>query len=255
MLRIRVIPALLLKGESLVKSINFNKYNYIGDSINTVRIFNQMGVDELIFLDIFATINKQKPPFKLIENIASECFMPFAYGGGIRSIEDMRTIFSIGVEKIILNSYAYENPEFIRKASEIFGNQSIIVSVDVKKRLMNKYEVYLYGGKKRTKIHPVEYCKKMEIYGAGEIFLNSINRDGTWQGYDIPIIKSVTDAVTIPVICCGGAKSVLDFREAVKLGGATAVAAGSMFFFQGKEMGVLINFPPKDLIEKYLFLK
>ena len=250
MLRTRVMPCLLLQGESLVKTVKFKKLNYIGDAINTVRIFNQMEVDELIFLDIQATVERRKPPFEIIQDIASECFMPFAYGGGIRDLDDIKRIFSIGVEKIVINSYAYEHPEFITLAADKFGSQSIIVSIDSKKNFWGKYEVFTQRGRKKTKMSPIEYAQKMERLGAGEIFINSIEKDGTWDGYDITLIQDVSAAVKIPVIACGGAGSIADLGKAVKEGGASAVAAGSLFVYQAKDLGVLINFPEQAELQK-----
>lgn len=250
MLSPRVIPCLLLKDKALVKSVRFRNHRYVGDPINAVRLFNDMEVDELIILDITATLKKNKPNFQLLENLASECFMPFAYGGGIREIEDMRRIFRIGVEKIAINNYAFERPDFIRQAAEEFGTQSVIVSIDVKKNLWGRYEVCIQGGRKGTGLEPAGYAKKMEALGAGEILVNSIDRDGTWEGYDLELIRLVTQAVRIPVIVCGGAGSVDHLVEAVRDGGASTVAAGSMFVYQGKNQGVLINFPKREELEK-----
>ena len=252
MLQTRVIPCLLLKNNALVKTVKFNKPNYIGDAINTIRIFNQMEVDELIFLDINATNENKKPPFNLIADIASECFMPFSYGGGLRTIEDIKQIFTIGVEKVSINSYAMENPSFIREASDKFGSQSIVVSIDVKKTFRGKYIVYTNSGKKKININPVEYAKKIEKYGAGEILLNSIDKDGTWDGYDIDLLKSITSVVNIPVVSCGGAGKIHHLAEAVSIGGASAVTAGSMFVYQGKDLGVLINYPTRDELKNIL---
>lgn len=252
MLNVRVMPCLLLKEASLVKTVKFKKYNYIGDAINTVKIFNQMEVDELVFLDITATLENRKPNFSLIQDIASECFMPLSYGGGIKDIEDIRKLFRIGVEKVIINSYAFENPTFIKTLSGTFGCQSIIASIDVKRRFGGAYEVYIQGGRKKTGKDPVTYAKYVEKMGAGEILLNSIDRDGTWSGYDIHLAQKVTSQVNVPVISCGGAGKTKDFTEVVRVGGASAVAAGSMFVYQGKDLGVLINFPAREELEKAL---
>lgn len=243
MLKIRVIPCLLLKNNGLVKTVKFKDPKYVGDPINAVKIFNEKEVDELIFLDITATIEKKKPNFKVISDIASECFMPFGYGGGIRDLNDVRELFNLGIEKVIINSYAFEKPLFIKEASTIFGAQSIIVSIDVKKNLFGKYEVLTHSGQKNTKLDPVKFAKQMEDMGAGELFLNSIDRDGTMQGYDFELIKKVSESVNIPVIACGGAGKLQDFDDAVKRGGASGVAAGSMFVFYGKHRAVLISYP------------
>lgn len=250
MLKTRVIPCLLLKNQGLVKTIQFTDPHYVGDPINAVRIFNEKEVDELIFLDITATRENRKPNFKLISEIASECFMPFSYGGGIRDLHDVKEIFNLGVEKVVINSHAIENPDFINKISELFGSQSVVVSIDVKKTLLGKYEVSTLNGKKNTKHEPVTFAKHMEIMGAGEIFLNSIERDGTMQGYDIKLIKEVSTSLSIPVIACGGAGRLEDFADAIKKGGASAVAAGSMFVFYGKHRAVLINYPTIQSLEK-----
>lgn len=242
MLRTRVIPCLLLQNECLVKTIRFRSHKYIGDPVNTVWIFNDMEVDEIIFLDITATREKRRPNFKILEEIASECFIPLTYGGGIRDINDVKTIFNIGIEKIVINSFAFEDPRFITRCADIFGSQSIVVSVDVKKNIWGKYEVFSGGGLINTKKDPVEWSRIAEQSGAGELFITSIDRDGTWNGYDIPLLKNITSAVHIPVIACGGAGSVNDFISCVKNADVSAVAAGSIFVYQKKDMGVLINY-------------
>lgn len=252
MRKTRVIPCLLLKNLGLVKTIKFKNPKYVGDPINAVKIFNEKEVDELIFLDITATIENRKPPLKLITQIAGECFMPFSYGGGIRTLEDIKEILSLGVEKVAINSYAVENPSFVKKAAEYFGSQSIIVSIDVKKVLFSRYEVYTHSGRKGTKLDPVEFALKMEEMGAGEIFLNSIDNDGKMKGYDIEIIKNVSESVSIPVIASGGAGKIEDFTEAVQKGRASAVAAGSLFVFIGPHRAVLINFPTSEELKGVL---
>jgi cyclase len=250
MLKTRVIPCLLLKGQGLVKTVRFKNPKYVGDPINAVKIFNDKEVDELIFLDIEASVERKKPPIKLISDIASECFMPLSYGGGLRDLDDIKTVFNLGVEKVVINSYAIENPDFVREASERYGSQSIVVAVDVKRNSFGKYEVFSRAGRERTKLNPVDHAKKMEKQGAGEIFLNSIDRDGTMEGYDIELIKKVSQVVSIPVIACGGAGRINDFAEAVGKGGASAVAAGSMFVFHGRHRAVLITYPSiQDLDE------
>ena len=249
MLQIRVMPCLLLKNSRLVKTVKFKNPNYVGDPVNAVKIYNEKEVDELIFLDITATLEHRMPNFKIISEIASECFMPFSYGGGITNLDDMKTIFNLGVEKIAINSYAVQDPSFITKASERSGNQSIIVSIDVKKKKFGTYEVITNSGTKATSLDPVEWAKKVESLGAGEILLTSINRDGTMEGYDLDIIQKVTEAVTIPVIACGGAGKLEDFALAVQAG-ASAVAAGSIVVYHGSVQGVLINFPTRTELKK-----
>lgn len=252
MLKVRVIPCLLLKNHGLVKTVRFKEAKYVGDPVNAVKIFNEKEVDELSLLDITATIEMRKPNFTLIRDIASECFMPFSYGGGIRSIEDIREIIGPGAEKVIVNSYAVENPDFISKASRLFGSQSIVVSIDVKKGSSNRYEIYTYSGTKNTVVDPISFAVKMAKLGAGEIFLSSIDRDGTQQGYDLDVIRRMTGALDIPVIACGGAGSLEDFADAVHKAGASAVAAGSFFVFHGKHRAVLISYPEYQVLQRVL---
>jgi len=247
MVSTRIIPALLLKNAGLVKTIRFKDPKYIGDPINAVRIFNDKGADELILLDILATREKKEPDLKKISNIASECFMPFAYGGGIRTIEQAQKILALGSEKVIVNSYALENPEFVCTLSGKFGSQSIVISIDSRKDLLGRYRVWSHGGTRNTGIDPVAYAKKMEASGAGEIFLNSIDRDGTMKGYDLELIKQVSSEISIPVVACGGAGTIEDFGNAISYG-ASAVAAGSFFVFQGPHRAVMITYPEPDVL-------
>ena len=251
MLISRVFPALLLKNSALVKTKKFEKPQYIGDPINTVKIFNEMEVDELAFLDITATIEDKKPPFEMIHDIATECFMPFAYGGGIRDLKDIKKIFSLGAEKVIINTYAVENPTFIKEAADLFGNQSIVVSLDIRKNIFGKYTLHTHSGKKSAKLDPVEFAMKMEKMGAGEILLNSIDRDGTMEGYDYELIKRVSNAIDVPLIACGGAGSYEDVGKAIEAG-ASAAAAGSIFVYQNKNRSVLVNFPTREELEEIL---
>jgi len=248
----RIIPCLLLRDNGLVKTVKFKKSTYIGDPINAVKIFNEKEVDELIFLDIDATKNKNPPPYELIQDIATECFMPFCYGGGITSIEQIRQIIASGAEKVAINSSAFKNPELIRQAAKIFGSSTIVIAIDYKKSLFGKQQVYIEGGKKSTGKDPIDYALEMERLGAGELFLNSIENDGVMNGYDIEMLRKVTDAVSIPVIVCGGAGDNDDFKEAFTEGNASAVAAGSVFVFQGKKRGVLISYPSTTDIKNIL---
>lgn len=243
MLRTRIIPTLLLRNESLVKTVQFGRFTYVGDPCNTVRIFNELEVDELVFLDITATLEKRSPNLKVLADIANECFMPLGYGGGIRKFEDAKAIFKLGFEKIVLNSYAVEAPTFISRLAEHFGSQSVIVSIDVKKGLLGANQVKTHAGGKNAKIGVVEWAQEVERLGAGEILLTSIDREGTWEGFDIELVKSVTDAVGIPVIANGGAGSLEHIGQVVKEASASAVALGSMVVFQKKGAGVLVNFP------------
>jgi cyclase len=252
MLMTRVMPCLLLKNGALVKTVKFTEPGYIGDPINAIRIFNEKEVDELIFLDITATIEKREPPYKVLSEIASECFMPVTYGGGVHDLETIHRILSLGVEKIAINSYAVENPDFVRAAADKYGSSTIVVSIDVRKKKFDRYEVFIHGGRKDSGLDPVKFAVKMEQMGAGEILLTAIDRDGTQEGYDIELIKSVTSAVGVPVIACGGAGKIDDFRAAVKEGGASACAAGSMVVYFGRNRAVLINFPEHEKLEAIL---
>jgi cyclase len=252
MLMTRVMPCLLLRSGSLVKTVKFKDPGYIGDPINAIRIYNEKEVDELIFLDITATLEKRPPPFKVLSEIASECFMPVTYGGGVRDVETIRQILSLGIEKVAINSYAVENPDFVRAAADRFGSSTIVVSIDVRKKIFGRYEVVSHSGRKGTGLDPVEFASRMEELGAGEILLTSVDRDGTQEGYDIELIKSVSSAVGVPVIACGGAGKIEDFGLAAKEGGASACAAGSMVVYFGRNRAVLITFPERDKLEAVL---
>lgn len=243
MLGVRVIPCLLLRNQGLVKTIRFGDPTYLGDPINIVKIFNEKEVDELILLDITATVEKKRPNLELLSAIASEAFVPLGYGGGVRTLDAVKELLCLGFEKVIINSYAVQNPQFIRQAAEEFGSQSIVVSMDVRQSAFGRYEIFTHGGRKRTEIDPVTFAEQMERLGAGEILVNSIDRDGTMLGYDLNLLKRITAIVGIPVIACGGAGKIDDFWEAVHKGGVSAVAAGSMFVFQGRHRAVLITFP------------
>jgi len=252
MLMPRVMPCLLLKNGALVKTIKFKAPGYIGDPINAIRIYNEKEVDELIFLDITATIEKREPPYKVLSEIASECFMPVTYGGGVRDIETIRRILSLGIEKVAINSHAVENPDFVHAAADKFGSSTIVVSIDARRKMFSRYEVFIHGGRKGTDLDPVEFAVKMEQMGAGEILLTAIDRDGTQEGYDVDLIRRVTSAVGVPVIACGGAGKIDDFRVAVKEGGASACAAGSMVVYFGRNRAVLITFPEREKLEAVL---
>ncbi len=248
--RPRVIPALLLKNSGLVKTCKFKEPRYIGDPINAVRIFNEKGVDELVLLDITATSENRGPNIALLARIAAEAFMPMAYGGGIKQFHEIKEIFSLGFEKVILNTSSMTTPELIRQASDCFGSQSIVVSIDVKKSFFGGYHVVTHGGRTDSKVDPVQHAQSIEKLGAGEILLCSIDKEGTMTGYDINLIKQVSEKVSIPVVACGGAGTVVDFQAALKQGGAAAVAAGSMFVYYGKHKAVLITFPTDEELVK-----
>lgn len=243
MLRTRVIPALLLRNESLVKTVRFGKFTYVGDPCNTVRIFNELEVDELVFLDITATRDGRAPNLALLADIANECFMPLGYGGGIRTFEQAQAILRLGFEKVIINSHALEQPGFITELADHFGSQAVIVSIDVKCDLLGHAQVYGQAGSKNARRDPVAWAREVERLGAGEILLTSIDREGSWDGFDLDLVRSVTDAVQVPVIAQGGAGTLGHIGAVVKQADASAVAVGSMVVFQKKGMGVLVNFP------------
>lgn len=252
MIRTRVIPALLLKGRGFVKTTKFMDPVYLGDPINIVRIFNEKYVDEICILDISASPSGQNPDFEILEDIAGECFMPLSYGGGLRTVEDIRKILSAGFEKAVVNTVASKSPQLVHEASQAFGSQSVVVSIDVKRTIFGRYEVYVNGGKEKIGEEPVSYAKMMEELGAGEILLNSIDRDGTMSGYDLDLIAKVSEELTIPLIACGGAGRVEDLADAVHKAGASAVAAGAFFVFHGPHRAVLINMPTQAKIEEML---
>ena len=252
MLKTRVIPCLLLRGAGLVKTTAFKNPKYVGDPINAIRIFNEKEVDELVLLDITASAEGRGPAYGVIEEVASECFMPLAYGGGIRSVEEARRILKLGVEKVIFNTAAWRTPEVIRGASREFGAQAVVASIDVRRRLFGRHEVYVDNGARACGVDPVDYARRMEEFGCGEIFLTSIDRDGTQKGYDIELLAKVSAAVSVPVIAAGGAASVADFRAAVAQGGAAAVAAGAMFVFHGPHRAVLITYPSRTELSEAL---
>jgi imidazole glycerol-phosphate synthase subunit HisF len=252
MLQTRVMPCLLYYNRGLYKTIKFKNPSYIGDPINAIKIYNEKEVDELIFLDITATTDKREPNYKVIADIASECFMPLCYGGGVSNMDQVRRIMTIGVEKISLNTSAIQNPSLVTEAANAFGNQAVIVSIDVKKNFWGKYEVVKNRGTKSIGEHPVAFAKRMEELGAGEILLTSVDNEGTWNGYDITLIEQVTSSVNIPVIANGGAGSLEHLELAKKKGYASGLAMGSMVVYQKKGMGVLINFPTRAAFEKIL---
>ena len=246
----RIIPVLLLKGKGLVKTVKFKNPRYIGDPINAVRIFNDLKADELVFLDITASKENRTINLDLVKNIGDEAFMPFGVGGGIKTISQIEEILKAGAEKVILNTNAFLKPELIKESSEYFGNQSIVVSVDVKKNMFGKYQVFIKGGSKRVNVNMQEYIKKIESLGAGEIIINSIDNDGKMNGFDIELIKIVSQSVNIPVVAIGGAGSLQDFKNAYLGGKAHAIAAGSFFVFHGPRKAVLINYPSKNELKE-----
>lgn len=246
MRKTRVIVALLLGEGGLVKTTRFKNPKYIGDPINAVRIFNEKEVDELVFLDIGASRSGRCPNFDLLSDIAGEAFMPMGYGGGIATLRDARRIFSIGYEKVIINSAAAENVRLITEVSEIFGSQGVVASIDVRKNMWGKYEVWTHGGTRRLAKGLDEYLHSLEVAGAGEIILNAIDRDGTMSGYDLSLLARASALTSVPLVALGGARTVADFGAATGEGGASAVAAGAMFVFVGPHRAVLINYPSSE---------
>jgi imidazole glycerol-phosphate synthase subunit HisF len=237
----RIIPILLMSSGGLVKTVRFRKPQYIGDPINAVRIFNDKEVDELILLDIDATTENRGPHFAEVEQILSEAFMPVGYGGGITSIVDMERLFKLGVEKVVLNSILAQAPDLLTEASRTFGSQSVVASMDVKRDVFGRYHAYTHGGKRRLPGDPLDVLRKWEQLGAGEIVLNSVDRDGTRQGMDIDFINKASAAVEIPVVAVGGAGEPSHLAAALRAG-ASAVGAGSMFVFHGVHQAVLITY-------------
>jgi len=248
MLRTRVIPTLLLRNTGLVKGEKFANHKYVGDPINAVKIFNTKEVDELAFFDITASVEGRSPNYDLLSDIASEAFMPFAYGGGLKSVQDIEKLFKTGVEKAIINTAAAQNLDIVRQASAVAGSQSIVVAMDAKRSIMGKYHVYNESGRRNTGLNPLDYAKMAEDAGAGELIVTAIDREGTGRGYDTELIAKVSKAVNIPVVASGGAGSLQHFRQAVDAG-ASAVAAGSMFIFHGKHKAVLITYPDYQHLE------
>lgn len=252
MLRSRIIPVLLLQEESLVKTTNYSSFQYIGDPCNTVRIFNELEVDELTFLDVRASELNNAPNFELLNDIANECFMPLAYGGGISCFEHAAKIFNIGFEKVILNQILFEKPELITEISEHFGVQSVVASVDVKSDWLGRKSVFSNRARQKTGIDPLEWCQKLETLGVGEILLTNVDKEGTWSGIDVELIQTISDSLTIPLIAHGGVGKAEHIERAFREGNASAVAVGSFFVFQKKGMGVLVNFPERERLEKFI---
>jgi cyclase len=250
MLRTRVIPSLLLRNGGLVKTVKFREPKYVGDPINAVKIFNEKEVDELVFLDISATAAGRPPNLDLVRGIASEAFMPFSYGGGITTVEQVRKLISLGVEKVVMNAAAVARPEFISEAADLAGSSSVVVSIDAKRSILGRYEVVIRNATQRSGMDPVDWAVRAAALGAGELLVNAVDRDGTMEGYDLQLIRRVADAVSIPVIACGGAGCLSHLREAVDHGRAAAVAAGSFFVFHGKHRAVLITYPDYRELEQ-----
>ena len=244
MLKPRIIPCLLIKNGGLVKTVNFTNPKYVGDPINAVKIFNEKEVDELIILDIDATVLGKEPNYTLIKNIATECRMPLCYGGGVKTIEQVEKIINLGVEKVAISSAAIQTPELISTAAARVGNQSIVVVMDVKKTgLRRRYELFTKNGFDNTGINPSEFAKKVESLGAGEVVINSIEQDGAMKGYDLDIVKEIRASISLPMTVLGGAATLDDMAGLIKEYGVIGASAGSLFVFKGKYRAVLINYP------------
>ncbi|WP_029294748.1 AglZ/HisF2 family acetamidino modification protein [Chryseobacterium hispalense] len=243
MLRPRIIPSLLIQDNGLVKTVNFKNPKYVGDPINAVRIFNEKEVDELAIFDIDATIKGLEPNYSLIERIANQSRMPLCYGGGVKTVEQAQKIFGLGIEKIALSSAVLQNPQLITQIAERVGSQSVIVVLDVKKKLFGGYEVYTHNGKKSTGINPFKFAEEAQKLGAGEIIINSIDQDGVMKGYDIALIDKIREKISLPLTVLGGAGSLNDIKQVIDRHGIIGVAAGSLFVFKGVYKAVLINYP------------
>ena len=247
MLRPRIIPCLLVHDKGLVKTQKFKDSKYVGDPLNAVRIFNEKEVDELMVIDIDATVEGKEPNFEMIKNLAFECRMPLCYGGGVKTVEHARKIISIGAEKVALSAAAIKNPNLVEEIADAVGCQSVVVVIDIKKkRLFGGYDVYINNGKKSTGKDPVKFAREMEALGAGEIVINSIDNDGMMTGYDYKIIDKIRDSINIPMTILGGAGSHQDIKEAIQRYGVIGTAAGSLFVFKGKYRAVLIRYPTES---------
>lgn len=249
MLQKRIIPCLQLVDGSLVKTKKFKDFDYIGDPINTVRIFNELEVDELCILDIRATKNKYQPKYNLLKEIANEAFMPMSYGGGIKTIAQAKQIFSIGFEKIVINSSYFYNKNLIKEIANHFGSQSIVVSIDLYTNFLKQTYAFVNSGTVKLKENYLDIIDTVQNLGAGEILINSINRDGTWKGFDIEKINLISNISNIPIIANCGAGNVDHINAVFSKTNASAVCLGSMVVYQKKDMGVLVNFPEKKKIK------
>jgi len=244
MLRPRIIPCLLVKNGGLVKTVNFSRPKYVGDPINAVKIFNEKEVDELTVLSIDATAQNREPDYGMIRNLAVECRMPLCYGGGVKSVEQVERIISLGVEKVALSSAAVADPDLVAKAAEVVGSQSVVVVMDVKKTgRSGKYEVWTHNAGKSTGMSPVDFARRVESLGAGEVVVNSIDRDGAMKGYDLGLAGEIREAVRLPMTVLGGAGSLDDIAALIRSFGIVGAAAGSLFVFKGIYRAVLINYP------------
>lgn len=250
MLAPRIIPCLLVHNKGLVKTVKFKDAKYVGDPINAVKIFNEKESDELMVLDIDATVENREPDYKMIENLAVECRMPLCYGGGIRAVEQATRIFNLGVEKIALSASAIENPKLVSDIAKEVGNQSVVVILDVKKKMFGGYDIYTHNGTKKAKVDLEKFVKELQELGVGEIVINSIDNDGVMQGYDLGLIEKIKPLISVPMTILGGAGSLGDIKSLISKFGIIGCAAGSLFVFKGKYRAVLINYPKNEEKEK-----
>lgn len=250
MLRPRIIPSLLIQDNGLVKTVNFKNPKYVGDPINAVKIFNEKAVDELAIFDIDATVRGQEPNYSLIERIANQSRMPLCYGGGVKTVEQAQRIFSLGIEKIALSSAVIHNPGLIPQITDRVGAQSVVIVLDVKRKLFGGYEVYTHNGKKSTGINPFKFIEEAQKLGAGEIVINSIDQDGIMKGYDMSLIDKARNCTSLPMTVLGGAGTLGDIQAVIERHKIIGVAAGSLFVFKGVYKAVLINYPTKEEKEK-----
>lgn len=252
MLAPRIIPCLLVHNKGLVKTVKFKDAKYVGDPINAVRIFNEKESDELMVLDIDATVENKEPDYKMIENLATECRMPLCYGGGIKTVDQATRIFNLGVEKIALSSSAIENPQLISDIAKEVGNQSVVVVIDVKKKMFGGYDVYTHNGTKKTKLDLEKFIYDLQSLGVGEIVLNSIDNDGVMKGYDLNLVEKLKSIINVPLTILGGAGSLEDIKILIEKFGIIGCSSGSLFVFKGKYKAVLISYP-KDSEKQALF--
>jgi cyclase len=243
-----VIPALLRSRSGLVKTRRFSDAKYVGDPLNAVKIFSEKEADELCFLDIAATPEGRGPDLELLAQVAEECFMPLAYGGGIRSLGDVAAVLHIGVEKVVIGTRAVEEPDFVRQVAGTHGSSTVVVALDVARNRLGRYELRTHGGSRRTRVDPVQFAVELDSLGVGELLLTSIDHDGVMDGYDLELVRRVASEVSVPVIACGGAGNLEHFAQAIAAG-ASAVAAGSMFVFHGRHRAVLITYPEHEQLE------
>ncbi|AXI54105.1 imidazole glycerol phosphate synthase subunit HisF [Sulfitobacter sp. JL08] len=255
MKRIRVIPTLTMEERRLVKTLKFGKRTYVGDPINTVKLFNDKEVDEILLLDIGKDRGPKGPDIEYLRELTSECFVPLGYGGGIRTLDHAKAVFAAGVEKVSLNTALFDTEKLVGEIAQVYGSQAVLASIDVRLGgfLLGRDHVLTDAGQRKVKSDPVEVAKRAVELGAGEILITAVDRDGTMEGYDTALIRRISEAVSVPVIANGGASSISDLLLAVRDGGASAVAAGAFFVFKGPHRAVLVNYPRQEALRSQLF--